>query len=191
MQSEDLPVEVKFQDWTMELLNAPFYSQAVYFSTDPHIKNKTKHRQSVWSSNSAVVVVQILSHLLFSVLYGFWCKDLHLPGILKGHEKSLVEDITTLDRDAVKGNFFLILACSYSGHAAPQDESAVMLPFFSIVDSTPSTSQTHSSSTCHCPGPIPLTCASRVVYAIPATAASADANLNRLSLQGDFLTVSL
>lgn len=44
MQSEDLPVEVKFQDWTMELLNALLYSQAVYFSTDPHIKNKTKHR---------------------------------------------------------------------------------------------------------------------------------------------------
>ena len=44
MQSEDLPMEVKFQDWTMELLNAPFYSQAVYFSTDHPIKNKTKHR---------------------------------------------------------------------------------------------------------------------------------------------------
>lgn len=51
MQSEDLPVEVKFQDWTMELLNAPFYSQAVYFSTDPPIKNKTKHRyiEALWN----------------------------------------------------------------------------------------------------------------------------------------------
>ena len=39
--------------------------------------------------------------------------------------------------------------------------------------------------------PSPCSCASHVVYAITTTTASADANLNRLSLRGCFLTISL
>lgn len=67
MQSEDLPMELKFQEWPMELLSAPFYSQDVYSSTGPHIKNKMKHRfiEALWNMSWNPRVNQLKKPLIW------------------------------------------------------------------------------------------------------------------------------